>query len=55
MFKIAISFITMCKLFLAHCCMILEVVMGNLTTWEVVLWQVVGCIVVPSWNKKCET
>ncbi len=55
MFRKVMSFVTMCRLFLAHCCMILELVMGNLMTWEIVLWQFVECIMVPSWNKKYET
>jgi hypothetical protein len=38
------------KVVLAHWCTILEVVMWNLTMWEVV-----GHIMVALWNKECET
>jgi hypothetical protein len=38
------------KVALAHWCTILEVVIWNLTMWEVV-----GRIMVALWNKECET
>jgi len=45
-------FIVVQKLLLAHCSINLEVVIDNVGSC---LWQVVGHIMVASWNEKRET